>query len=166
MKHRKQRGDTIVEVLVAVAIISSVLGLAYATMNRNLQSIRDNQERTEASKLAQGQIELLKNAWETKSARKDIKDRDERGFCVYLDNSNKLKIRNLGNDLPNDDVQDDDFDDYHDDCKSENRIYNIGVKKVTGVSSDTTYRIYVRYFKVGSDSRHDIKFVYRLADLP
>lgn len=62
-KSLNSKGDTIVEVLIAVAIVSSVLGITYSIMNRNLLSMRDNQERTEASKIAQNQIELLRSAW-------------------------------------------------------------------------------------------------------
>lgn len=57
-----QAGDTIVEVLIAIAVVSSVLGIAYSIMNQNLHTIRDNQERSEASKIAQGQLELLRVA--------------------------------------------------------------------------------------------------------
>lgn len=59
---RSEQGDTIVEVLIAVAVVSSVLAISYSIMNRNLQIMRDNQERTEASKIAQAQLERLKNA--------------------------------------------------------------------------------------------------------
>ena len=59
--NSSQRGDTIVEVLIAMAVASSVLGITYATMNRNLLITRGAQERTEAAKLAQGQLEILKS---------------------------------------------------------------------------------------------------------
>ncbi len=58
----REAGDTIVEVLIAIAVVSSVLGIAYGSMNRNIQTTRDNQERTEAVRLGEGQIEGLKNA--------------------------------------------------------------------------------------------------------
>jgi type II secretory pathway pseudopilin PulG len=61
MRNMNSAGDTIVEVLIAMAVISSVLAITYSTMNRNILISRDNQERTEASKLAQGQIEAVKN---------------------------------------------------------------------------------------------------------
>lgn len=64
MRHsiagRWQSGDTIIEVLIAIAVVSGVLGTTYAIMNRNHMIVRTNQERTEASKLAQRQIEMLK----------------------------------------------------------------------------------------------------------
>lgn len=55
-----QRGDTIVEVLIAIAVISLVLGGAYVTTNRSLQATRAAQERVNALKLAESQIEQIK----------------------------------------------------------------------------------------------------------
>lgn len=61
LRKLQQTGDTIVEVLIAIAVVSSVLGITYSVMNRNLLIVRGNQERSEASKLAQSQLEMLKN---------------------------------------------------------------------------------------------------------
>jgi prepilin-type N-terminal cleavage/methylation domain-containing protein len=57
---RGQRGDTIVEVLIAIAVISLVLGGAYVTTNRSLQATRSAQERGNALKLAETQMEQIK----------------------------------------------------------------------------------------------------------
>jgi len=54
------RGDTIVEVLIAIAVLSLVLGGAFVATNRSLQGTRDAQERINALKLAETQIEQLK----------------------------------------------------------------------------------------------------------
>lgn len=56
---RSQRGDTIVEVLIALVIIGSVLTGAFAISNLSQRQIRLAQERTEAQKIAQGVTELL-----------------------------------------------------------------------------------------------------------
>lgn len=58
-----QGGDTIVEVLLAIAIASSVLGIAFATSSRNLRATRDVQEHAEATRLIQGQIEALRHTY-------------------------------------------------------------------------------------------------------
>lgn len=62
LKNRSlnHRGDTIVEVLIAVSIVSFILVTAYATSTRAMGSIREGQERQEALSLAQSQIELLR----------------------------------------------------------------------------------------------------------
>ena len=61
--HRRklnQRGDTIVEVLIAIAVVSMVLGGAYATTNQSLQASRSAQEQGVALKLVESQLEQLK----------------------------------------------------------------------------------------------------------
>ncbi len=57
-----RRGDTLVEVLIAIGIISTVLAGAYVMTNRSLISTRDAQERVNATKLAETQLELIKSA--------------------------------------------------------------------------------------------------------
>lgn len=54
------RGDTIVEVMIAVAVISLVLAGAYTMTTFNLNSSRDAQERVNAIKVAESQVESLK----------------------------------------------------------------------------------------------------------
>lgn len=56
-----ERGDTLVEVLIAIAVISLILGGAFVTTNRNLQATREAQERGNAQKLVESQIEQVKN---------------------------------------------------------------------------------------------------------
>ena len=69
IKHtNRQRGDTIVEVLIAIAVISLVLAGAYATVHKSTATMQDTQERGEAQKLVEGQIELLRNYYTVKSA--------------------------------------------------------------------------------------------------
>ena len=55
----QQRGDTIVEVLIAVAILAFVVTSASATTTRSSSTVRASQERGEALKLAQSQIEYI-----------------------------------------------------------------------------------------------------------
>jgi len=56
-----QVGDTMVEVLISMAIVSMILGGAYVTSNKSTLSIRDAQEHVDALKLASAEIELLKS---------------------------------------------------------------------------------------------------------
>lgn len=56
----RQHGDTIVEVLLAMLIVSSVLGGAYVSANRSSNTNRQSQERGEALKLVEAQLEKLK----------------------------------------------------------------------------------------------------------
>ena len=57
-----QRGDTIVEVLIAVAVITLVLAGAYKITARNTIATQDTQEHSYALKLAETQTEKLRAA--------------------------------------------------------------------------------------------------------
>lgn len=57
---RYSAGDTLVEVMIALAIIGSVIAISYSTASRSLKVGRQAQERIEALKLAEGQVETLK----------------------------------------------------------------------------------------------------------
>lgn len=58
----KQRGDTIVEVLIAIVIVSMVLVAAYVTTTHSVNGMQDTQEHSEALQLAQAQLEYLHNS--------------------------------------------------------------------------------------------------------
>lgn len=60
IRSLKQSGDTIVEVLIAIAVLSTVLGGAFAASNRSLKTTRQTQERAEALKVVETQLEKLK----------------------------------------------------------------------------------------------------------
>ncbi len=57
--YKNQKGDTIIEVIIAVAIVSLVLTGAFAISNRSSKSIRMSQERATGTKYAQSMIERL-----------------------------------------------------------------------------------------------------------
>lgn len=56
----RESGDTLVEVILAVAIISLVISGAFVLTNRSLQAERDSQERVSALKLAETQTEEVR----------------------------------------------------------------------------------------------------------
>ncbi len=55
-------GDTIVEVLICMAIVGLALGGAFGVAVRSLVQIREAEERSQAIRLAQSQVELLQQA--------------------------------------------------------------------------------------------------------
>lgn len=59
---RNQSGDTIVEVLIAMAVISLVLVGAYISTNSNIATTQDAQERGQAVELLQTEVEYLRKA--------------------------------------------------------------------------------------------------------
>jgi type II secretory pathway pseudopilin PulG len=65
LKKLSQRGDTIVEVLISIGVVSLVLGGAFVVTNRSLQATREAQERQNSLKLVQGQLERIKGVVST-----------------------------------------------------------------------------------------------------
>jgi hypothetical protein len=59
-RHARERGDTIVEVLLSLAVLGAVLGSAYVVTNRSMIVNRMAQERLDGVKLAEAQFERLK----------------------------------------------------------------------------------------------------------
>jgi Tfp pilus assembly protein PilV len=67
--NRRQRGDTIVEVMIAVAVVGAVLVSAFTLTNRSTRIMRDAEEHAQANQLLQGQVERLRSvASQMKSA--------------------------------------------------------------------------------------------------
>lgn len=60
-KLRRQAGDTIIEVMSAIAILGLAIGAAFSLSTRSFHSAVSTEEHTEALYLAQGQAEFLKN---------------------------------------------------------------------------------------------------------
>lgn len=86
--YRKQRGDTIIEVLFSVVIIGLALGAAFTLANRSLNIGRAAQERTEALKIAESRIELLKIAYSQDlqiTGSGNSISQAAAIFCVYYD---------------------------------------------------------------------------------
>lgn len=82
MKRLNQAGDTIVEVLIVMAIVSLVLVISFVTSNRSLKSIQDAQEHNVAQELVTSQIEELRTlASSTTDASHNVFTYTS-GFCV------------------------------------------------------------------------------------
>jgi type II secretory pathway pseudopilin PulG len=60
MRGLKQTGDTIVEVLIAILVASTVLAGAFVSAQHSLTGTRQSQERSEALKVAEVQLEHLR----------------------------------------------------------------------------------------------------------
>ncbi len=65
---RSDRGDTIIEVLISIAVLSTILVGAYVSVDRANLIIRDSQERLKALNIGQTQIESLVSWYKTNSS--------------------------------------------------------------------------------------------------
>lgn len=82
-----QTGDTVVEVLLAVAVISSVLAGAFILSQRSAIATRDAQEHAVAQKIVETQLESLRAA-SSDSVESPRIFSENRGFC--MDTAQKL----------------------------------------------------------------------------
>lgn len=122
-----QIGDTIIEVLVALAIISLVLVGAYVVSSNSERAVRDSQEHAEASKLLQGQIELIKGL--AKSGTVNVFN-STYIFCVLQDGSDvstSITTDATGRPAPTADTYSPNL--YAPGCKSvgPSKLYNIAI---------------------------------------
>lgn len=62
-----RRGDTIVEVLLAIAISSFALTAGYASVDNSLTTEREAQDRSEATQMVQSQAESINDIYNTKA---------------------------------------------------------------------------------------------------
>lgn len=138
-----QRGDTIVEVLIAMAITSLVLGMAYSTSSRALQVGRQAQERTEALKLAEGQIEQLK--YMANDASNGVFDTTNAQFCIL--NNQKYPIVNY-NQFP-----------YRTECYRSS-LYNVGIQY--SATNDDTFTVRTIWDRLGGGGQDEVVIKYRM----
>lgn len=61
IRKMSQRGDTIVEVMICLAVFGGMLSAAFVLTNRNQTTSQAAQERSTAVKIAEGQLEKLKS---------------------------------------------------------------------------------------------------------
>jgi Tfp pilus assembly protein PilV len=60
VKSLNQSGDTIVEVLICIAVVASILAGAFVVSNRSSTAVRTSEEHAQALQYLQGQIEQLR----------------------------------------------------------------------------------------------------------
>lgn len=139
-RFREQAGDTIVEVLIAIAVVSAVLGSAYVVVNRTLDNALQAQEHTEALKVAEAQLEQLKAATAA-NASSDVFDTSNRVHC--FDSAGNLVEFPVVNTLPQDPST------YPAACISGSVNYRTGIVYEEGFNStdplDDVFKIYVNW---------------------
>ncbi len=60
LKRLNMRGDTIIEVMIVLAVLGLAISISYSTANRSLLNTRQAQENSEATKVLQSQIEGIR----------------------------------------------------------------------------------------------------------
>ena len=137
MRLGSRTGDTIIEVLVSMAIIGMVLGASYTMVSRSLGVSRTTQERTEALKYAESQIEQIRALDSTAKTTLYSQTSD---FC--LDNLAILPSSNTA-------------------CKKD--FYNIAVSKGVGADNSDFFTVKIHWLALGKNAGNpnELKIVYR-----
>lgn len=87
-----QKGETIVEVLIAVVVLSSALGGAFAIANRSQSTIQANNERYQAQLIANQQADLLR-AFVTQGSTQRTQTTTG-NFCLSASGSGITRVSN------------------------------------------------------------------------
>jgi prepilin-type N-terminal cleavage/methylation domain-containing protein len=83
LRKAGQAGDTIVEVMVVLAILGLAISISYATANRSLLNARQAQENSQATELIQSQVEALRTLT-TVGATPNIFSPALQNYCLVL----------------------------------------------------------------------------------
>jgi type II secretory pathway pseudopilin PulG len=160
MSRLPTSGDTIVEVLIAMAVASLILGASYATANRSFRIARQAQERGEALKLVEGQVEKLKSLAGS-SPGSIFRAAGSPAFCI--DTSLAVKDLPTAPPTPNPNLALDDFAQYvpphtlAPGCQT--GFYNYSI--TYDPASNDTFTILARWERIGG-GRDELKMLYRL----
>lgn len=164
LRWAKQRGDTIVEVMLAMAVVGMVLGVAYGITNRSVQVGRSAQERSEALKIAETQIELLKEyaRSEDRPAGQGVMEKliddltlgppasiDSACFAVESDGS--IAIKKVADALNTE----------GDDCEV-NGLYQVSTVCISGVPNDNASLVAQAQTCTSASSAEDRKILVRV----
>lgn len=150
MNRLSSRGDTIVEVLIAILIVSVIMSGAFVSARKSQTAIRSSQERVEGLKVAEGQVERIRAAANTKTP--DLFSPPVTTFC--LDSTNTRKSVSLNA------LATDNFSIYQT-CKST----PTGVDYYFVTERDTatnTFVVHTRWDGVNGTGKQEIKLAVRI----
>lgn len=151
MISRGQHGDTIVEVLIALTVVSVILGGAFVSSTNSLNNSRAAQERGEALKFVQGQIESLKLASINKNLAINSRTKI---FCMSGDLAFDTD-KDIGN-LPPANA---DNTVYPADCQQgTDSRYKLSIDR----QGSDTFQIRARWQKVGNGTMQELKIAYKI----
>lgn len=159
MSIRQQAGDTIIEVLMAMAVMAAILSGAYNMAGKSLTAGRHAQERGEGLKLAESQVELVKVA----RGNNTVLPSGPQRFCM----ANATTVTSpgtLNGALPALDA--DNFATYTSGAAScvmdSDRTSGAGKRYNVSVSNNTnTFTVSVRWERLGG-GRDEMQLIYRV----
>lgn len=144
-------GDTIVEVLIAITVLSMVLGSAYVLANRSLARVREAQEHSEALKLAEAQLEQLKQL-------ADNSGQDVNGDSIFDASTNNFCTTYITSPDPGYDI----VPNSNAACRANSGVeYRISTRH-TSSGRTHTYLVNVTWDSLGGGSGNKVSLAYNL----
>lgn len=150
-KQGSARGDTIVEVLIAIAIVSSVLAGAFSVTQKSTIAVRSSQERSEMLQLLQGQVELVRSiAVTAKDKNDEIYSTSPKYFCIDSVSRTRSAFASMSNEA-----------DYGNKCKKlgSGNLYRLAV---TYNDSSKVFTFFGSWDKIGGGS-NTMNLFYRIS---
>ena len=161
LKKLSQKGDTILEVLISVAVLSLILATSFTLANRSTQATRQAAERSEATKVAQSEIEKLK-FYLSQPGLADEPNQDQ-FFCIDSSGPTMVlvNLNGLITNLPAVDIPAN-YNAIDADCRwGTNDRYAVIIQRSNGANQNT-YTAYVRWDSVTGRTVEKISVVHRL----
>lgn len=161
LKTLNQAGDTIVEVMIVLAILGLSFAISYATANRGLQQSRNAEEHSEALGLLNSQVELVRAAYAAQQTLPSTYS-----FCIpnSSDPSTTTPLTSAGHNytLPQPDSSDSDFANYPSGCV--NSFYHVSITKRTPPTGTGTayFDFMVRWDGLGNLGIQQEELTYRI----
>jgi len=153
-RSSKERGDTIIEVLLAMTVIGLVLASSYGIANRSIRIGREAQERTEALKQVETQVERLRVASQFLDQGLATFP-EEAAFCLAEDSS----VVSFGNGAITEAVLDDLSTGYPNQCRTgTGGRYAVSIKRSEGY----VYTIWARWETIGGGVQQVLELNYRI----
>jgi len=161
MKYLHQKGDTIVEVLIAMAVLGLVLGGAYASARRSLNATIQAHEHSAALKIAEEQQERLKYLSEQSLQPPDNIYNHLYVFCFK---SSDLTLSNITITFPppigstGTTIMAVPLNSYSSDCVDVSGVYRIAI----GRASDNVFTVYIRWNNIHGTGQDQVTLAYKL----
>ena len=152
LQQRNQRGDTIVEVLVVLAVLGLAIGISFATANSSLLATKGAQENSQASELLQSQVEALRYMVPTADSTAPDPSvlQTDAPFCLV---TSSLPYKVVSSPL----------DSVADECQQggpdpANPLYNVSIQ----FDGTSTYTLIATWDDISGQGKDSVTMVYRL----
>jgi type II secretory pathway pseudopilin PulG len=143
IKQSKQRGETIVEVLIAMAVIASALGGVFAIASRSRNTMQMNTERYQAQLYANEQAAFLRSyATVSDANRADVQGAN---FCI----DQAAGVLAVHSNSPNQAAE----------CEK-NSLYKVNVSNVDTATKYNTFDITVTWDSLTSNEQEKVELYY------